>query len=80
MSGFHGARYCWMNGEVTETKDALVSAMEPFHYGIFEGIRAYVEGDILGEGDLNIFRCTDIKISNLVDFYLMTSHLNVLGH
>jgi branched-chain amino acid aminotransferase len=56
MSGFHGARYCWMNGEVIETKDALVSAMEPFHYGIFEGIRAYVEGDILGEGDLNIFR------------------------
>lgn len=56
MSGFHGARYCWMNGEVIETKDALVSAMEPLHYGIFEGIRAYVEGDILGEGDLNIFR------------------------
>ena len=56
MSGFHGAKYCWMNGEVTETKDALVSAMEPLHYGIFEGIRAYVEGDILGEGDLNIFR------------------------
>ncbi|TRO49138.1 branched-chain-amino-acid transaminase [Candidatus Bathyarchaeota archaeon] len=56
MSGFHGAKYCWMNGEVMETKDALVSAMEPFHYGIFEGIRAYVEGDVLGEGDLNIFR------------------------
>ena len=56
MSGFHGAKYCWMNGEVTETKDALVSAMEPLHYGIFEGIRAYVEGDILGEGNLNIFR------------------------
>ncbi len=34
MSGFHGAKYCWMNGEVTETKDALVSAMEPLHYGM----------------------------------------------
>ena len=53
---FHGAKYCWMNGEVVETKDALVSAMEPIHLGIFEGIKAYVEGDVLGRGQLNIFR------------------------
>ncbi len=51
---FHGAEYCWMNGEIVETKRALVSAMEPIHLGIFEGIKAYVEGDILGEGNLNI--------------------------
>jgi len=44
-----------MNGNVMETKDALVSPMEPIHLGIFEGIKAYVEGDVLGEGDLNIF-------------------------
>jgi len=53
---FHGARYCWMNGEVVRTEEALVSAMEPIYLGIFEGIKAYVEGDILGEGSLNIFR------------------------
>jgi branched-chain amino acid aminotransferase len=45
-----------MNGEVAETKDALVSAMEPIHLGIFEGIKAYVEGDILDKGRLNIFQ------------------------
>jgi branched-chain amino acid aminotransferase len=45
-----------MNGEVVETKDALVSAMEPIHLGIFEGIKAYVQGNILGKGQLNIFR------------------------
>jgi branched-chain amino acid aminotransferase len=56
MSGFSGSKYCWMNGEIIETERALVSAMEPIYYGIFEGIRAYVEGDILGEGNLNIFR------------------------
>jgi len=44
-----------MNGGVIETKDALVSPMEPIHLGIFEGIKAYGEGDVLGEGDLNIF-------------------------
>jgi branched-chain amino acid aminotransferase len=53
---FHGAKYCWMNGEIIETEKALVSAMEPIFLGIFEGIKAYVEGDILGEGDLNIFQ------------------------
>ena len=51
---FHGAEYCWMNGELTRTEDALVSAMEPIYLGIFEGIKAYVEGDVLGEGKLNI--------------------------
>lgn len=56
MSGFRGAEYCWMNGEVMETERALVSAMEPIYLGIFEGIRAYAEGDVLGEGKLNIFR------------------------
>jgi len=45
-----------MNGGIIETKDALVSAMEPIHLGIFEGIKAYVEGDILGKGRLNIFQ------------------------
>ncbi|KON26127.1 hypothetical protein AC480_06345 [miscellaneous Crenarchaeota group archaeon SMTZ1-55] len=51
---FHGAKYCWMNGEITETEKALVSAMEPIYLGIFEGIKAYVEGDVLGEGKLKI--------------------------
>ena len=54
-AGFRGSKYCWMNGNVMETKDALVSPMEPIHLGIFEGIKAYVEGDVLGEGNLNIF-------------------------
>jgi len=45
-----------MNGAVVETEKALVSAMEPIFLGIFEGIKAYVEGDVLGEGDLNIFQ------------------------
>jgi branched-chain amino acid aminotransferase len=45
-----------MNGRVVETKDALVSAMEPIHLGIFEGIKAYVEGDVLGRGRLSIFQ------------------------
>ncbi|MFA9494829.1 MAG: hypothetical protein ACERKS_02800 [Candidatus Bathyarchaeota archaeon] len=49
-AGFRGSKYCWMNGNVMETKDALVSPMEPIHLGIFEGIKAYVEGDVLGEG------------------------------
>lgn len=55
-AAFHGAKYCWMNGEIIETEKALVSAMEPIFLGIFEGIKAYVEGDILGEGRLNIFQ------------------------
>ncbi|MFQ6054022.1 MAG: branched-chain-amino-acid transaminase [Candidatus Bathyarchaeia archaeon] len=45
-----------MNGSIVETEKALVSAMEPIYLGIFEGIKAYVEGDVLGEGDLNIFQ------------------------
>jgi branched-chain amino acid aminotransferase len=53
---FHGADYCWMNGEIIKTKDALVSAMEPIFLGIFEGIKAYVESDIRGDGKLNIFQ------------------------
>lgn len=52
---FHGAEYCWMDGEVVETGRALVSAMEPIYLGIFEGIKAYVEGDVRGEGRLNVF-------------------------
>ncbi|RLI31413.1 branched-chain-amino-acid transaminase [Candidatus Bathyarchaeota archaeon] len=55
-AAFHGAEYCWMNGEVIRTEEALVSVMEPIYLGIFEGIKAYVEGDILGEGRLNIFQ------------------------
>jgi branched-chain amino acid aminotransferase len=42
-----------MNGKIVETEKALVSAMEPIYLGIFEGIKAYVEGDVLGEGKLN---------------------------
>jgi branched-chain amino acid aminotransferase len=45
-----------MNGEVIETGMALVSAMEPIHLGIFEGIKAYVENYVNGRGSLNIFR------------------------
>jgi branched-chain amino acid aminotransferase len=53
---FHGSKYCWMDGRIIETKDAMVSAMEPIHLGIFEGIKAYAEGDVLGRGRLNIFQ------------------------
>jgi branched-chain amino acid aminotransferase len=53
---FHGAEFCWMNGEIIETRKALVSAMEPIHLGIFEGIKAYVENDVNSKGRLNIFR------------------------
>ena len=55
-AAFHGAEFCWMNGEIVETRKALVSAMEPVHLGIFEGIKAYVENDVNGKGRLNIFR------------------------
>jgi branched-chain amino acid aminotransferase len=55
-AAFNGAKYCCMNGEIIETEKALVSAMEPIFLGIFEGIKAYVEGDVLGEGSLNIFQ------------------------
>jgi branched-chain amino acid aminotransferase len=44
-----------MNGEIVPTEEALVSAMEPIYLGIFEGIKAYVEGDVLSSGKLNIF-------------------------
>jgi len=44
-----------MNGSVMPTGEALVSPMESIHLGIFEGIKAYVMGDVLGKGDLNIF-------------------------
>ena len=44
-----------MNGDIIETEKALVSAMEPIYLGIFEGIKAYAEGDVLGQGKLNIF-------------------------
>lgn len=55
-AAFRGASHCWMNGSVVETERAMVSAMEPIYLGIFEGIKAYVEGDVLGKGDLNIFQ------------------------
>jgi branched-chain amino acid aminotransferase len=45
-----------MNGEVIETEKALVSAMEPIHLGIFEGIKAYLKNDVNGRGSLNIFQ------------------------
>ena len=53
---FHGAKFCWMNGEIIETERALVSAMEPIHLSIFEGIKAYVENDVTNRGRLNIFQ------------------------
>lgn len=39
-----------------ETEKALVSAMEPIYFGIFEGIKAYVGKDILSKGRLSIFQ------------------------
>jgi len=53
---FHGAKFGWMNGEIIETEKALVSAMEPIHLSIFEGIKAYVENDVNNRGRLNIFQ------------------------
>jgi branched-chain amino acid aminotransferase len=53
---FHGAKFCWMNGEIIKTEEALVSAMEPIHLSIFEGIKAYAENDVNGSGNLNIFQ------------------------
>ena len=53
---FRGASHCWMNGEVIATENAMISVMEPMWRGFFEGIKAYVEGDVLGEGHQNIFR------------------------
>jgi len=44
-----------MNGSITKTDEALVSAMEPIYLGIFEGIKAYVGGNLRGEGGLSIF-------------------------
>jgi len=54
-AGFHGSKYCWMNGSVIPTDEALVSPMENIHLGIFEGIKAYVQGDVMGKGELSIF-------------------------
>jgi len=45
-----------MNGQIIETEKALVSAMEPIHLSIFEGIKAYVENDVNNSGRLNIFQ------------------------
>jgi branched-chain amino acid aminotransferase len=45
-----------MNGEIIETEKALVSAMEPIHLSIFEGIKAYAENDVNASGKLNIFQ------------------------
>jgi len=45
-----------MNGEIIETAKALVSAMEPIHLSIFEGIKAYVENDVNNRVRLNIFQ------------------------
>jgi len=53
---FDEVKYCWMDGKIIETKDAVCSVMSPTFLGIFEGIKAYVEGNVLGEGKLNIFR------------------------
>jgi branched-chain amino acid aminotransferase len=45
-----------MNGQIIETEKALVSAMEPIHLSIFEGIKAYVEDDVNNRVRLNIFQ------------------------
>jgi len=54
-AAFNGAKYCWMDGGVVETERALVSAMEPIYLGIFEGIKAYTQGNIGGKGRLSVF-------------------------
>lgn len=53
---FQGAKYCWMDGELMETSNAVDTAMSEVYLGVFEGIKAYVEGNILDEGPLNIFQ------------------------
>ena len=53
---FNDAKYCWMDGKTIETKDAVDSAMSEIYLGIFEGIKAYVGGNVVGSGPLNIFR------------------------
>lgn len=53
---FGEAKYCWMDGRIIEMKDAVCSVMSPTFLGVFEGIKAYVEGNILDEGKLNIFK------------------------
>ena len=55
-AAFHGAKFCWMDGEIIETDKAVVSAMEPIHLSIFEGIKAYVKNDVNASGKLNIFQ------------------------
>jgi len=55
-TAFHGAKYCWMDGAIIETEKALVTAMNEVYLGIFEGIKAYVAGDVLGKGRVDIFR------------------------
>jgi len=52
---FGGARFCWLDGRVMGTEEALVSAMEPIYLGIFEGIKAYVQGGVGEEGKLAVF-------------------------
>jgi len=54
-AAFNGAKFCWMDGKVVETEQALVSAMEPIYLGIFEGIKAYKQGHLEGEGKLSVF-------------------------
>ncbi|MDA4129656.1 MAG: branched-chain-amino-acid transaminase [Thaumarchaeota archaeon] len=53
------AEFCWMDGKVLRTEEALCSALSPMHLGVFEGIRAYVQGDILSRGKLAAFRWHD---------------------
>src|SRR5579872_2291846 len=48
-----------MDGKVLKTDQALCSALSPMHLGVFEGIRAYVQGDILSKGKLSVFRWQD---------------------
>ena len=54
-AAFNGAKFCWMDGKVVETEQALVSAMEPIYLGIFEGIKAYKQEHLEGEGKLSVF-------------------------
>ena len=48
-----------MDGRVINTDQAVCSALSPMHLGIFEGIRAYVQGDISSSGPLAVFRWHD---------------------
>ncbi len=49
-----------MDGQIIDNKNAVCSVLSPTHLGIFEGIRAYAQGDIMSQsGNIAIFRWND---------------------